>query len=61
MNLGGIIKWYSAMLERRQLTGSNREASPRFGVTEQVLESGRATYRKFGKLFKGGFIVLAHK
>lgn len=52
MNLGGIIKWYSAMLERRQLTGSNRVASPRFGVTERVLESGRATYRKFGKLFK---------
>lgn len=52
MNLSGIIKWYSGMLERRQLPSGDREANLRFGITDRVLEVGRATFRKCGKLFK---------
>ena len=52
MNLSGIIKWYSGMLERRQLPSGDREENLRFGITDRVIEVGRATFRKLGKLFK---------
>jgi hypothetical protein len=51
MNLGGILKWYSDMMDRIKL-GDNGTALPRFGITERVIETGRATYRKCGKLFR---------
>ncbi len=51
MNLGGVLKWYSKMVERLECQGST-PVTPRFGLTEAVWEAGRATYRKCGKLFK---------
>ena len=51
MNLCGILKWYSDLVGRVENRG-DRKVSPRFGHTERVLEMGRATYRKCGKLFK---------
>ena len=51
MNLGGILKWYSRMVERIQ--GQKSETIKlRFGLTEGVWRAGRAAYRKCGKLFK---------
>ena len=51
MNLGGILKWYAKMIGTIKCQES-RTLTPRFGLTETVLEAGRATYRKCGKLFK---------
>lgn len=51
MNLSGIIRWYTSMIERVKSKGK-RMALPRFGVTERIVEVGRATYRKSGRLFK---------
>ena len=50
MNLTGILKWYERMVERVE-SKEETTTRPRFGLTERILETGRATYRKVGKLF----------
>ena len=50
MNLNGNLKWYEGMVESLK-SEVEPVARDRFGLTERILETGRATYRKLGKVF----------